>query len=85
MLRYEKKVVQTPKITARGILLHIAFFILLIIGASLVSDHIESSAISNLIIIFVVVADAICILHLVHRLVLNKVWFDVNDPDYRTE
>lgn len=41
MLRYEKKVVQTPKITARGILLHIAFFILLIIGASLVSDHIE--------------------------------------------
>lgn len=85
MVRYEKRVVQTPKLTAIGILLNIIAIVLPIVGIILVWEKMEESAMKELLKVAMAAVDAICILHLVHRLVRNKIWFDINDPDYHTE
>lgn len=85
MQRYIKKVVLTPKISAVGILLNTILILIPLIGIGIVWSYMEESAFKEACKILLAVIDAIIILHLVHRLVLNKVWFDINDPDYQTE
>ena len=85
MLRYEKRVVQTPKIKARGILINIAIIALLITGLILIQAKMDESPVKELLKISIAIVVAFSIIYLTHRLVQNKVWFDINDPDYHTE
>ena len=85
MRRFQKKVIQVPKISSGGILLHIAIIMFLVMVMAFVWDKMSESALKELTKVLIAIAMSFCLFHLVHRLLLNKTWFDENDPEYKTE
>ncbi|NLK74027.1 MAG: hypothetical protein GX288_01900 [Clostridiales bacterium] len=85
MRRYVREVVQKPKISNKEIILHIIISILLVLSMALVLDSIYDPFIKVICKIIIVLAQGSCILHLIHRLILRIIWFDINDPEYQTE
>ena len=85
MIRYEKRPSPSPKITKTGIVLNIIIAIIPIIIMILIWEGMNNSVGKELFKCFLAILNAIGILYLVHRLMLNKVWFDHNDGEYKTE
>lgn len=85
MYYYEKNIDQTAKISGKGVVGLIFLALLPIVAIFMMGTYMEPSLQLEFLKMGMAVVSGIILMYLFHRLLCNRLWFDVNDPEYQTE